>query len=500
MYPTTAAGIWAQLMGERSNVLSKAERYAALTIPSLLMPDGTTSDKEENTHDMQSVGAQAVNHLTNKVMLAMFAPSRPAMRLELGKKTKADAANAQIDPTNSLSTIEREASQQLDKRALRPALYRTIRLLIVTGNALQLRENESMRVFSIRSYCVKRTVDGRVHTLIVKEDVCADELDTELREAAGIPQEREHKVAYYRLVQLQPDGRYTETQWIDQKDLGEKFKSVYTADNSPWDALCWSRSDDANYGVGQVEEYAGDFEALSALCESIIDGAIVGTEVRWLVSPAGITQVDDLKNSRNGDALNGRPEDVNAINAQIDKALDIALKVSQHWEQRVARGFLLLSALTRNAERVTAEEIRMTAMELETALGGVYSFLAHALQLPLFRWLCKLAGHDLAGTDIDLVIVTGLAALSRTGDIENLAQAFEVLGKLAAMPEPLLMRLKFDKLATDVGAGFNVDMSPYLMSDKEFAQAQANAATARAAEATVTAAGESAAQQGNVPQ
>jgi hypothetical protein len=126
----------------------------------------------------------------------------------------------------------------------------------------------------------------------------------------------------------------------------------------------------------------------------------------------------------------------------------------------------------------------------------VYSFLAHALQLPLFRWLCKLAGHDLTKTDIELVVVTGLAALSRTGDLENLAQAFDLLGKLATLPEPLLARMKFDKLATDVGAGFNVDMTPYLMNDQEFSTAQAHAAVGRAAEATVTAAGESAAQQG----
>lgn len=496
MKPATAPGIWNILQADRSNTLTKAERYSALTIPTLLMPEGMNTDREENTHDMQSIGAQAVNHLTNKVMLAMFAPSRPAMRLELGPKSKNAASQNGIDPTTTLAQIERDASQQLDKKALRPALYRTIRLLIVTGNALQLRENESMRVFSLRSYCVKRTIDNRVHTLIVKEDVCADELSKEVQVAAGLSPDREQKVAYYRLVELQDDGRYKESQWVDQHDLGPDFTAIYTAENSPWDALCWSRADDANYGVGQVEEYAGDFEALSALCESLVDGAVVGTEVRWLVNPAGITQVDDLKNSVNGDALPGRPEDVNAVSPQIDKAMDVALKVAQHWEQRVARGFLLTSALTRNAERVTAEEIRMTAMELETALGGVYSFLAHALQLPLFRWLCKLAGHDLSGADVELVIVTGLAALSRTGDLENLAQAFDLLGKLMAVPDPLLGRIKFQPLAIHVGAGFNVDLSPFIMNDEEFAQAQANAANARAAEATVTAAGETAAQQG----
>ena len=37
------------------------------------------------------------------------------------------------------------------------------------------------------------------------------------------------------------------------------------------------------------------------------------------------------------------------------------------------RLLLLNSSVQRNAERVTAEEVRYMAQELETALGGVYS-------------------------------------------------------------------------------------------------------------------------------
>lgn len=492
MFHETAEQIWARLDGEKQSVLQKAERYAALTVPTLMLPQGVTSDQDETAHEMQSVGAQALNHITNKVMLAMFAPSRPAMRLELGPKAKAKAGAK--DFTAELAAIERDAASQLDKKALRPTLYRTIRLLVATGNTLQLRENETMRSFSLRYYCVKRTLDGRIHTLIVREEVCADELPADVRDAAGVQSKsyvrlNEQKVCYYRLVQLQDDGRYLETQWVDSANLGEEFESYYTAEDLPWDALCWSRPDEANYGVGLVEEYSGDFEALSTLCESVVDGAVVGTEVRWLVSPAGITQVDDLKNSKNGDVLPGRPEDVNAINPEIDKALDIALKVSQHWEQRVARGFLMTSALTRNAERVTAEEIRMTAMELETSLGGVYSYLSHQLQLPLFRWLLELAGHSLRGTDIELVIVTGLAALSRTGDLENLAQALDMLGKVAALPEALQGRLKFDVLAQDIGAGFNVDLSKYIKDDATYQREQAQMRAAQMVQEVGTQAG-----------
>lgn len=46
---------------------------------------------------------------------------------------------------------------------------------------------------------------------------------------------------------------------------------------------------------------------------------------------------------------------------------------------------LLNSAVQRNGERVTAEEIRYVAGELEDTLGGVYSLLSQELQLSLIR-------------------------------------------------------------------------------------------------------------------
>ena len=45
--------------------------------------------------------------------------------------------------------------------------------------------------------------------------------------------------------------------------------------------------------------------------------------------------------------------------------------------------FLLNTAIQRDAERVTAQEIRYMAQQLETAMGGIYSLLSQEFQLPL---------------------------------------------------------------------------------------------------------------------
>ena len=47
--------------------------------------------------------------------------------------------------------------------------------------------------------------------------------------------------------------------------------------------------------------------------------------------------------------------------------------MTQIYERRLAEAFLVLNP--RNAERVTAEEVRMTQLELEQQLGGLFSLV-----------------------------------------------------------------------------------------------------------------------------
>src|SRR3546814_7961467 len=63
----------------------------------------------------------------------------------------------------------------------------------------------------------------------------------------------------------------------------------------------------------------------------------------------------------------------------------VASQVAERLELRLSHAFMLQSGTVRNAERVTAEEIRAMAQELENVLGGVYTVLSAEFQLPLIR-------------------------------------------------------------------------------------------------------------------
>jgi len=95
----------------------------------------------------------------------------------------------------------------------------------------------------------------------------------------------------------------------------------------------------------------------------------------------------------------------------------VASSVAERLELRLSHSFLLQSGTVRNAERVTAEEIRAMAQELENVLGGTYTVLSAELQLPLIKrylYILQRSGQapNLPET-IKPTIVTGFEALGR---------------------------------------------------------------------------------------
>ena len=499
----SAGAVWSRLEGIKQPLLTRVERYAALTIPKVCLPDGFNPESMDQTHDYQSLGAQAVNHVVNKLAVAMFAPSRPFFRVAEGKATKAKAAESGISETDLqaiLSAMERASAVMLDKLGQRPKLYQALRHLVVTGNVLMILDKGHIRIMGLRYFCVKRTHEGKVHTLVTRERMRFDELDPGIQALWATKYKKEDMVNHYRLIKRLPNGSYYMCQYVDEQKLPEKYEGRWSEAKMPYRVLTWDLADESDYATGLVEEYAGDFESLSVMAEAIVTGAVVGTEFRWAANPNGMTSVDDLQESRNGDTIPGNPKDIGAITVDVAKGLEIAMKVSNGYEQRISRGFLLTSAVTRDAERVTAEEVRITAMELEGSFGGTYSSLAPSMQTPMAYWMLASADTPIIGSDLDVVIITGLDALSRNGDLDNLRMALSDLASFAQAPEALIQRIKWDDLAEFIGQGRGVDLKRFIMNSTEFAQVQKQLAAQQQAQEVATAGGVASAEAAAQPQ
>jgi hypothetical protein len=163
---------------------------------------------------------------------------------------------------------------------------------------------------------------------------------------------------------------------------------------------------------------------------------------------------------------------------QLQKYNDfrVALETANRIEERLAFAFLLNSAVQRNGERVTAEEIRYMANELESALGGIYSILSQEMQLPMvnrimFSMERKKKMPVLPKGTVKPVIVTGIEALGRGNDMSKLQAFFESAAMVANLPPEIDKSDALKRLGTSLG----IDMKGLVKTPEQIAEEQAQA-------------------------
>lgn len=469
---------WSVLDGKRRSFINRCEKYAGFTLRKLCLPDNYDSNNNELQHDNQAVGAQATNHLANKIMLALFAPSRPFFRLDPSFKLEDEMAKAGITSAQiaeKLALGEKRAIRTMDRLAIRPKLYEAVKHLIVIGNVLIEFTADGIRVIGIKDYVVRRSKSGKILEVIIKDMLEFGELTEDVREAAqrqGLFRQIDAQVTHYRWFKYDPStDEYKMEQHVENIRLPKTFDGKYPEDKLPIRAMTWDLADKFDYGTGLVEDYNGDFAGLSMLSKAQIEGAILASEFRWLVNPGGQTKPEDLMNSENGAAIPGLQGDITLVQSGKAADLQVMQAINGEYINRIGRGFLLGSAVTRQAERVTAEEIRWQAQELETSLGGAYSRLAVDFQIPMANWLLAKINFEIRGTEIEASIVTGLDALSRGGDLDDLQLFVQDVTALGTIPPEIRALMKVDRIIAAFAAGRRIQSSDYILTPEEQAQA-----------------------------
>lgn len=473
-HANTGTARWRQLDGKRRGFITRCELYASYTLRKICLPDNYESNNADLQHDNQAVGAQSVNHLSNKIMLALFAPSRPFFRMDPSFMLEQELKQSQIDIAEismQLAQGEKQAIRAMDRMALRPKLYEAIKHLIITGNVLVEFLEDGLRVLGVKNYVVRRSKSGLILELLIRDKMEFGELSEEVREECkrqGLHKKDDDTVEHIRWYQWTVGGDYKMSQHVESIRLSKKFDGKYPEDRLPVRCMTWDLADGFDYGTGLVEDYKGDFAGLSMLSRAQIEGAVLASEFRWLVNPAGMTEVMDFQNAENGAAIPGVQGDITLL--QSGKAADLAVikDMAAEYINRIGRGFLLGSAITRDAERVTAEEIRMQAQELETSLGGAYSRLAVDFQIPMAYWLLDMIDMDIRGSDIEASIVTGLDALSRGNELENLQLFIQDVAALATIPPDVRARIKMGPIINAFAAGRRVTGNDFVMNDQEW--------------------------------
>tara|TARA_R110002153_G_scaffold168286_1_gene321018 strand:+ start:12475 stop:14043 length:1569 start_codon:yes stop_codon:yes gene_type:complete len=468
-----------KLTADREIYLDRARECSELTLPSLITPEGFSS-ATDLYQPFQSTGARGVNNLASKLLLLLFPPNSPFFRLAMDTKTKAELDNdgqlrAQIE--QGLAGIEREVMGEIENSAMRVHVFEALKHLIVSGNTLvHLPKKGGIRVFPLSSYVCKRDPNGELLEVIVEEVISPKVLPKDME---GVNYEGE-EVKIYTKVE-----RTSESEYYIYQEVGgvlvPNSEGTYKKELLPWRALRMVHIDGENYGRSYTEEYLGDLKSLEGLMESIVSCAAASSKLVFLVRPNASVKRRDLAQAKNGSIIVGQPEDVKVLQTEKSNDMRVVLETVKRIEERLAFAFLLNTSIQRDAERVTAEEIRFMAQELESALGGVYSVLSQEMQLPIVNiMLDRLSSKNkipkLPKGTVTPVIVTGVEALGRGNDLNKLRGYIQDLMQLAQANPQAIQMINFSDLVARLATGHGIDTIGLIKTPEQMQQEQQAAA------------------------
>jgi hypothetical protein len=424
-----------QLESHREVFLERARESSKLTIP-YLVPEDSSGSSTRFATPYQGIGARGVNNLSAKLLLALLPPNAPFFRLRIQDsiiKELSEDEGMKTDIEKGLGEIESAIQQNIESSADRVAIFEALKHLIVAGNVLLFVDKKGTRVFHLDRYVCKRDPAGNVLEIITRETLSPSSLSPEILDliAGQLSQDEKNVDIFTHICKIPSKNKY----YVCQEVKGIKIPSsvgYYDIEKSPFIPLRWNRIDGEDYGRGFVEEYLGDLKSLEGLTQAIVEGSSASAKILFMVAPNGTTRARSLAQSPNGAIIEGNAQDVSVLQVQKYADFRIAYDVMQRIEQRLQYAFMLNASVQRQAERVTAEEIRFMASELEDALGGTYAMLSQEFQLPYIHrkmdMMTKSKELPALPKTVKPQIVTGLEALGRGNDKNKLVNFITTLG------------------------------------------------------------------------
>lgn len=482
MADETAKARYTALKPRREPFIRRARDHAKLTLPGLLPPEGSTYALDL-PQPYQGLGARCVVNLASRLMTALLPPGQNFFRLQIPAEAlmKAQQESTSADVERGLALTERMIHSEVERRQWRQPTNLTLQHLIVTGNALeQILPDNRVRTYRLDQFVVVRDPMGTVTELVIEENLTPMSLNANLRKLITDEDNATHTVALYTWVKW--DGKV----WKVHQEINDKIVpgSQGSYKVSPFIPLRWSAVIGEDYGRSKVEEHYADLKAVDGLAKAVLEGAAMASRNITMLRPnaaGGLNLRRKIAQAQNGEMVIGNPEDVAMLQFQNTGGIQFASQELAVLKQDLSAAFLLNSGMRRDAERVTATELRQIAEELEGTLGGTYSTLVQEMMLPrIHRLIFQMQGRnqlpDWPDGMVEPTILTGLEALGREQDVNRVATALQFL---QGLPQEATDAVKWNELLGKAFTGLG--LSDAVRSDAEVQQIQQQRAAMEAA-------------------
>ena len=482
----TSKSRYDNLSSDRSQFLTEAEDATKLTLPYLIRghEDYQKGMKQLKT-PWQSVGAKGVVALASKLSLSLVPPQTSFFKLQLDESQLGEEFGPDIKSELDLSfaKIERTILDAIAASDDRVVIHQALQHLVVGGNALIFMGKQGLKLYPLNRFVIERDGNGNVIEIITKERIDSELIPnyTPSKKQDVVDGEGgEDEIDVYTHVK-RDNNRFIWHQEVDGKRLpGSESKAP--VDATPWLPLRFNTVDGEAYGRGRVGQFIGDLKSLEALSQAIVEGSAAAAKVVFTVSPSSTTKPQTLAAAGNGAIVQGRPDDIGVV--QVGKTADFAtaLQHMQTLEKRLNEAFLILSV--RQSERTTAEEVRMTQMELEQQLGGLFGLLTVEFLVPYLNR--KLSIFQKTGEIpripkgmVKPIIVAGINSLGRGQDVQALGGFLQTIATTMG-PEAITTYINPDEVIKRLAAAQGIDILNLVKSTEERQQEEQQAAAQQA--------------------
>ena len=473
----TAKTRYDYLSGERTQFLDEAEKAAELTLPYLIIQDQYTKGMRHLPTPWQSVGAKCAVTLAAKLMQSMLPVQTSFFKLQVDESQLGQEFGPQVKSELDLSfaKIERTILESISASNDRVIVHEALLQLVVAGNALIFMGKDGLKVYPLNRYVVERDGDGNVIEIITKETIAKKLIEDQLPEdvlkqydtVVDKSDSNVEECDIYTHIK-RDNNRYVWHQEVHGKILDKSYGKA-PVDISPWIPLRFNTVDGEDYGRGRVGQFIGDLKSLEALSQALVEGSAAAAKVVFTISPSSTTKPSTLANAGNGAIVQGRPDDIGVV--QVGKTADFrtAFEMMQQLERRLNEAFLVMQV--RNSERTTAEEVRLTQMELDSQLAGLFSLLTTEFLLPyLNRILSQFQKTGkiprLPKDIVKPTIVAGVNALGRGQDRESLGQFLTVISQTMG-PEAVQKFINPEEVIKRLAAAQGIDVLNLVKSMEE---------------------------------
>lgn len=496
----TAESRWRELDTLRQSHLDTMRQCAMLTLPYVLPPEGF-SRHQQLPRPYQGMGSKCVNNLTSKLQLSLFSPNQPYFKFEVDESLintlEQQDSTIRDQVLKTMNEQEKMVQSNLERSGYRPVLFQVLKYAVVSGNYLLHQPDEgSPTVYRLDQYVVVRDASGvpteiilrdQIHISQIPEDMVEDDqnlldqlesIKTDQSAPHGSLQDQKEEHQFiYTWIKLDKEKYRHHQELQDGRNLPKRFSGWSPKDAPEYLAGRLIGIAGEDYGRSIVEEYLGDFISLEGTERALVKGTACLAKLIYLVDPAGMTNVRRVANAQTGDFVSGRASDITPLSTEKRADFQMAHQLVERLERRLSHAFLLTTGVQRDAERVTAEEIRLLSAEIEDSLGGIYSMLSAELQMPiLMRQMSILTKQNklpkLKDDDVRPKIVAGIDGLGRGQDLKKMNLFMQSVQQIAQADPNSLAQLDFTGMVRLMANYLGLDTDPIFKSPQALQQEQ----------------------------